>query len=1002
MLVESISININRRKYAHNNLSFKATDHSELLKLPDRTIFNQIRNGKIQLSQKDYDGNTILHILIKENKYNLVQNLLLDKSNKEILLAKNNKGQTPIDLANTEEMKIYLSSYNDNHINTTSNDNNKEDARIILTKQTINSSIPTITQKEELSYFNSFEEVEEKEFTKTLSEVAKENINSSKILCEDCDGINYIKDFKLLEIWQDEPATLKDVIGQDDIKRVLEDNIIKPLTNAKAYQTLNESNIDLPNGLLFVTPENSLTLVKALANDAKLPTIQLESPTLLNAVKKAVENRYNNTGLKTIILAKGFDKFFENISDPVALNNFRNEIRSIKKVGGLFIATTDDKSKINCDFMQSSIIDKVFEVKKPNFDDRKAYLKRFFDKSNDLFKEINNEEAITKFASIMDNLTYSDIKRILDQTATIAIANDKAITSELLENQLKTFSEETGRVPINELNRTSAYDTENFKRIPVEEDEMMSLDELGGMPEVKAKLRDLYVKPMKEINELQKIFGPDAIPDGAIFYGAPGNGKTLTARVLARELGLPYYETRLSDFGTALVHESGKAFRRYADQLDRKFKETGERSVWFLDEFDGLGSSRENRNNYTDRELVNTLLQELSNPAKRGYILIAATNNLENVDSALKRRGRLGNWIEFKNPNQEEREDTIKKNLLKHDITQSFANDNELVALVAKELDGFSMSSIINILKDAKRDFYLNKTDFSTAVKNALENNILREMGEFCGKTGLKRHKYEPWNFNSLNELSGLDEVINTLKETVINTWDPEVRKAMIANKRIPSGGFILEGPPGTGKTTIIETLAREMDVPLYKMNYNQEGNQYIHQTAKQVNEIFERLALESKVLKKPVMLFFDEAEKFFPKDAKGHQIEEVNTYKDLMNTATAKGIILAGATNHIDQVNQEIIGNPRRMGNVIHCGSPDEKGVRDLISNLFRNLPILNEDLSEDTINELAALSIGLTIGAISDIADKIIVQAIKKKENLSTQKIIEGFKLMGNKIYK
>ena len=224
----------------------------------------------------------------------------------------------------------------------------------------------------------------------------------------------------------------------------------------------------------------------------------------------------------------------------------------------------------------------------------------------------------------------------------------------------------------------------------------------------------------------------------------------------------------------------------------------------------------------------------------------------------------------------------------------------------------------------------------------------------------------------------------------------------MIANKRIPSGGFILEGPPGTGKTTIIETLAREMDVPLYKMNYNQEGNQYIHQTAKNVNEIFERLALESKVLKKPVMLFFDEAEKFFPRDAEKHQIEEVNTYKDLMNTATAKGIILAGATNHIDQVNQEIIGNPRRMGNVIHCGSPDEKGVRDLISNLFRNLPILNEDLSEDTINELVVLSIGLTIGAISDIADKIIVQAIKKKENLSTQKIIEGFKLMGNKIYK
>lgn len=117
-------------------------------------------------------------------------------------------------------------------------------------------------------------------------------------------------------------------------------------------------------------------------------------------------------------------------------------------------------------------------------------------------------------------------------------------------------------------------------------------------------------------------------------------------------------------------------------------------------------------------------------------------------------------------------------------------------------------------------------------------------------------------------------------------------------------GGVILEGLSGTGKTTIVETLAREMNVPLFKMNYAQDGNEYIHGVSRNVTDIFNWLPLQSKIIKKPVMLFVDEAEKFFPRYANGHQVEEVNTYKELMNIAASSGIILMAATNHIDMVN--------------------------------------------------------------------------------------------------
>ena len=1001
-----------------STISFKVTTQEnttipDINDIPDGVIFQELRNGKYKLNEKNAEGDTFFHYLVKANKVNLVNALLLIKSNREILSEKNLKGQTPYDIAETDEMKSALTKYISSTIPSKSTAIEAEDARVILAKQSINKAKETPETNKEISFFDAFEEVDDNGITKTgvinsdadttsLSEIAKGSKTTGKVICENAEGIDIIKDFKLLDIYPDEPERLNDLIGLDDLKQELNHTIVKPLTDTKAALAINKINIGLPNGMLFVAPANSLTIVKALAHDANLPAIILENPNELKAAKKAISNRYEKTGMKTILLANGFDKFFENTNDTNALNNFRNEIQSIKKVGGLFIATTDDKSKINCDFMHSSIIDKVFEIKKPTFDDRKEYLKRFFDKRNEIFLNLNNENEIKKIATLTDNLTYSDITRILEQSVIKAISNETLVSMDSIEKQLKIFSDETGRIPINELNKTSAYDTENFKRIPVTENEIIHLDELGGMPEVKERLRELYIEPMKNIDELQKVFGYDAIPDGAIFYGAPGNGKTITARVLARELGLPYYETKLSDFGTAFVHESGKAFKRYASQLDKKFKETGERSVWFLDEFEGLGGTRSGNHQHSDKELVDTLLQELTNPAERGYILIAATNNLEDVDSALRRRGRLGNWIEFKNPNQAEREDVIEKNLAKHDFTKVFINDKELIKAIATELDGFSYASITNILKDAKRDFYINKTDFKTAVKKALDINAKREMGEFCGKCGLDKHKYESWDFKSLDELAGMDDVVNKLRETVISTWDPDVRAAMIANKRMPSGGFMLEGPPGTGKTTIIETLAREMGIPLYKMNYNQEGNEYIHQIGKRVHEIFDRLAVESKILKTPVMLFFDEAEKFFPRHAERHQVEEVNTYKDLMNTASSKGIILAGATNHIELVNQEIIGNPRRMGNVIHCGEPEADGRKNLIQKLFKGLPILNADLNDMELQELTNVSAGLTIGNIADIADKIIIQAIKKKENLTGQKVVENFKIISGDLRK
>ena len=800
---------------------------------------------------------------------------------------------------------------------------------------------------------------------------------------------NALKQYKLLEIKPSDPKSLEEIIGYNDVKQELSENIVTPIISQTAAEALKANKIDLPNGILLNQVDNSIDLIKAIAYETSSPVLLLSGINEFGPMLNDIESVYKNDGTRTIVLAQGFDKFFDNMTRMAEQNNFRLQLQNCNEKGVIFIATTNDKDSICKDFLKSGIFDKVIEMKNPTIESRAVFLEQYF-REKQLFNSLHNKEGVKEFAELTEAFSWADINRVLEEAARVTVSNNKTqVEAETLREELKSFAKERGITPVDKWNKTAMYDTPEFQRVPVVEGEMMTLDELGGMPEVKQMLKDLYIEPMKNLDKLRAVLGPAAMPDGAIFWGGPGNGKTLTAKVLARELGLPFYETKLSQVGTSLVHETSKNLKTQADQLARKFRETGEMSVWFLDEFEALGGDRNTNSSRHDKEVTDTLLQEFNNPSQRGCIIIAATNDIESVDPALKRRGRLGNWIEFSNPNADERKDTIRKELAKAEFTREMSTNEEILNKLVKEFDGNSQSNIVSSINDAKRLAILKGMDFVEAVKLAIDNNTKREMAEFCNKAGLKQHEYGDADFKSFDELGGMDDIKQALQENVIDIWNPEIRQALLANKRSLPGGVILEGPAGTGKTTIIETLAREMDIPLFKMNYSQEGNEYIHGVSRNVTDIFNRLALQSRIIKKPVMLFFDEAEKFFPRHAERHQVEEVNTYIELMNTAAAAGIILVAATNHIDQVNQEITGNPRRMGTVIHVGYPDLENRKSLFGKLLANLPIIHGDISKEIIAEYAELTDGLSIGKIVDMVDKAITQAVKTKINITPESL-------------
>ena len=140
------------------------------------------------------------------------------------------------------------------------------------------------------------------------------------------------------------------------------------------------------------------------------------------------------------------------------------------------------------------------------------------------------------------------------------------------------------------------------------------------------------------------------IPRGVLLYGMPGTGKTLMARALAGEAGVPFFAVNGADFVEMYVGVGASRIRTLFRNA-RKAK----RAVIFFDEIDAIGKKRDNRSDEREQTL-NALLSEMSGFADTdGIVVLAATNRADTLDEALLRAGRFDRQIEVPLPGMAER-----------------------------------------------------------------------------------------------------------------------------------------------------------------------------------------------------------------------------------------------------------------------------------------------------------------------------------------------------------
>jgi len=285
----------------------------------------------------------------------------------------------------------------------------------------------------------------------------------------------------------------------------------------------------------------------------------------------------------------------------------------------------------------------------------------------------------------------------------------------------------------------------------------VSFDDIGGISDVKIELEEIidFMKNPKRY----KNFGA-RMPRGVLLVGPPGVGKTMIAKAVANAADVPFYYQSGASFvqiyvgmGAKRVHELFAAAKKNAP------------SIIFIDEIDAVGKKRDGQRNDEREATLNQLLTEMDGfEGSSGVIVVAATNKIDVLDSALLRAGRFDRRIFVELPTKKEREAILMKYLAKvpHELD---------VGIVANMTVGFNGAALAALVNEAAL-LALRQNDFHVTIEHfyAVKDKVM------FGKKKLQM----------LNDRQKAYRVTyQAAKVTVATYYDLPFEKLMLSNEKL-------------------------------------------------------------------------------------------------------------------------------------------------------------------------------------------------------------------------
>ena len=229
-------------------------------------------------------------------------------------------------------------------------------------------------------------------------------------------------------------------------------------------------------------------------------------------------------------------------------------------------------------------------------------------------------------------------------------------------------------------------------KLLTENQHKVTFSDVAGVDEAKDDLQEI-IAFLKDPKKFTKLGG--RIPKGCLLVGAPGTGKTLLARAIAGEAGVPFFSISGSDFVEMFV---GVGASRVRDLFVQGKKQAP--CIIFIDEIDAVGRHRGagfGGGNDEREQTLNQLLVEMDGfESNEGVILIAATNRPDVLDPALLRPGRFDRHVVVPRPDIRGREGILQVHIRKVPVSTDVD-----VSVLARSTPGFTGADLENLVNEA-------------------------------------------------------------------------------------------------------------------------------------------------------------------------------------------------------------------------------------------------------------------------------------------------------------
>ena len=254
-------------------------------------------------------------------------------------------------------------------------------------------------------------------------------------------------------------------------------------------------------------------------------------------------------------------------------------------------------------------------------------------------------------------------------------------------------------------------------KVYVKSSEGIKFSDVAGEDEAKDSLKEI-VAYLHDPSRYREIGA--SMPKGVLLVGPPGTGKTMLAKAVAGEAGVPFFSMSGSEFVEMFVGMG-------ASKVRDLFKQAKEKApcIVFIDEIDAIGQKRSSGNyggNDEREQTLNQLLTEMDGfEENTGVIILAATNRPESLDPALTRPGRFDRRVPVELPDLKGREDILKVHAKKIKVAEDA--DFGKIARMASGASGAELANIVNeaalrAVRDGRR--FATQADLEESIETVI------------------------------------------------------------------------------------------------------------------------------------------------------------------------------------------------------------------------------------------------------------------------------------------